>query len=162
MHGLSEENTTLICYTPSVRGVSISQDATIYKDQLFTNDVTERIKHTTGTSNFDIIEERITVKKLDDLSLSPDVVKIDVQGAEENVLRGMHSTLERCRPILLMEGLGVAIEMLTKLRYRFFVYSADTNKLIPLSKNTTSAWNSFCIPEENLSTIRDQNGNLFQ
>lgn len=33
----------------------------------------------------------------------PDVVKIDVEGAEPAVVRGMHSTLERHRPIVLFE-----------------------------------------------------------
>jgi FkbM family methyltransferase len=41
---------------------------------------------------------------LDSLQMSPDVIKIDVQGAENLVLEGGISTLERSRPFVIMEN----------------------------------------------------------
>jgi len=40
---------------------------------------------------------------LDSLGLDPDVVKIDVEGAELDVLRGGVETLYRCKPIVVVE-----------------------------------------------------------
>ena len=41
--------------------------------------------------------------KIDDLSLSPDIVKIDIEGAEWDALLGMEQTVERTRPFFLIE-----------------------------------------------------------
>lgn len=40
---------------------------------------------------------------LDEFSLKPDVIKIDVQGAERDVLEGARETLLRYKPVLIVE-----------------------------------------------------------
>ena len=51
------------------------------------------------------IEEReVPVKKLDDYDLAPDVVKIDVQGAEHVVVRGGMRTFRKYRPATIVES----------------------------------------------------------
>jgi FkbM family methyltransferase len=45
----------------------------------------------------------VPILPLDQLNLSPAIVKIDVEGMELIVLRGLAKTLERCRPLLLLE-----------------------------------------------------------
>ena len=50
----------------------------------------------------------VDVVRIDDLMESsafapPDVVKIDVEGAELHVLRGMQRTLQQCRPVVIYE-----------------------------------------------------------
>ncbi len=37
-------------------------------------------------------------------TLLPDLVKIDVEGAETQVLDGMHETVRRCRPNIIIDG----------------------------------------------------------
>ncbi len=48
--------------------------------------------------------------RLDDYNFSPDLVKIDVEGAELDVLKGMKETIRRTRPILLVEVHVKALE----------------------------------------------------
>jgi FkbM family methyltransferase len=50
-----------------------------------------------------ILEVQCEVSTLDLYKLSPIFIKIDVQGAEFNVLAGAQETLRRCEPILLVE-----------------------------------------------------------
>jgi FkbM family methyltransferase len=45
----------------------------------------------------------------------PDVVKIDVEGAEVGVLRGMRQTLQACRPTLIIELHGTNVEVAEEL-----------------------------------------------
>ena len=59
---------------------------------------------------------QVTLARGDDLLLAEEVVdliKIDVEGFELDVLRGLHSTLERHRPIVLAEALPSRIDPTT-------------------------------------------------
>lgn len=59
-----------------------------------------------------IVENTIGVP-LDYMNFSPSCVKIDVEGAELNVLSGLRSTLERCKPVVFVEThtfLGIELE----------------------------------------------------
>lgn len=51
----------------------------------------------------EIKEAVCNIKKLDDYNLKPDFIKIDAQGFEENVLRGGALTIEKHKPVILME-----------------------------------------------------------
>jgi FkbM family methyltransferase len=46
----------------------------------------------------------IRIRRLDDQGLSPDVVKIDVEGAEDAVVDGGWTTISEHRPLLIVEG----------------------------------------------------------
>lgn len=51
-----------------------------------------------------IIEKDVQVKRLDDFGIADvDFIKIDVEGHELEVLKGGAATIERYRPVLLME-----------------------------------------------------------
>jgi len=68
--------------------------------------------------------------RLDDLSLSPSFIKIDVQGTELQVLQGSLETLAQYRPVLLIENAESAIiDFLSRLGYR--PYSWERGRLIP-------------------------------
>lgn len=68
--------------------------------------------------------------RLDDLSLSPSFIKIDVQGTELQVLQGSLETLAQYRPVLLIENAELAIiDFLSRLGYR--PYSWERGRLIP-------------------------------
>src|SRR5262249_45500022 len=50
------------------------------------------------------VTRTVPVTRIDDLNVSPTVVKIDVEGYDERTLRGMEETIRRCHPILMVEN----------------------------------------------------------
>jgi len=51
----------------------------------------------------DIRKHRIEVRTLDSYALTPDIIKIDVQGLEEAVIKGAETTIARCQPAMIVE-----------------------------------------------------------
>lgn len=63
------------------------------------------------------------VKTLDQYDLQPFFIKIDVQGYEMEVLQGSQETIEKNRPVLLVESIDQAcLKFLSTLGYRPFYY----------------------------------------
>jgi FkbM family methyltransferase len=81
-----------------------------------------------------VVEHRVALRTMDSFDLHPDLVKIDVQGHELAVLRGMVQTLARHRPVLLIE-VGPEFEdvgrFLDEHGYRLFSYDSAANRLLP-------------------------------
>jgi FkbM family methyltransferase len=72
-----------------------------------------------------LASESVPVHRLDGLNLDPDVVKLDVQGAEAMVLRGALNTLARSRPAVMAEAAGEGdevTELLRPLGYQLFTF----------------------------------------
>lgn len=70
-----------------------------------------------------VTEVTAPIRRLDGLQLSPDVVKIDVEGAELLAMRGGLETLRRCRPAIFSE-------MLRKWATRFDYHPNDILELL--------------------------------
>jgi FkbM family methyltransferase len=90
-----------------------------------------------------------TVKRLDDFSLTPFFIKIDVQGFEYEVLLGAEKTIRKSRPIILMEAPKEReLNFLSERSYQPFIYK--NGKLLSGTKN----YNVFFIPKEIVPSIR--------
>ena len=80
----------------------------------------------------------------------PQVLKIDVEGAEADVLSGAQRVLAEARPVLLCEvyeaNASCVTEMLHAHDYRLFDW--DTK---PLAAVTTACYNTLALPAERLS-----------
>jgi FkbM family methyltransferase len=97
--------------------------------------------------------EKITVevKTLDSFNLNPDFIKIDVEGFEHKVLVGAQKTLDRCRPILLIEGVAPQDSTDTFLKARdYYIYKFQKNRFYA---NDYKSANNFFIPQEKLYFI---------
>jgi FkbM family methyltransferase len=94
-----------------------------------------------------IESERVRMRRLDDLGLEPDVIKIDVQGTEAAVVAGGIETIRKSLPAIMAEDLAEddrAVALLEPLGYR--LYSFHKNRF---ERGVGSgATNQFLIPEE--------------
>ena len=73
--------------------------------------------------------------RIDDLHLSPTVVKIDAEGYDLRVILGMEETIRRCRPILMVENNPATVNAVSALLadwgYQVLEYDHNRNRLIP-------------------------------
>ena len=77
-----------------------------------------------------IKEVNCEVKTLDEFNLSPTFIKIDVQGFEYEVLEGARKTIEKHRPVLLIETPSEKVtNLLESLGYKPYYY--ENTKLTP-------------------------------
>ena len=80
---------------------------------------------------FEIVTRRVPVKRLDDYGFDPSFVKLDVQGYELDALRGLAATIDRARPVLLVESPRPEIRRwLADKDYRAFQYLPDEHRLV--------------------------------
>jgi FkbM family methyltransferase len=103
--GLSDEPATLPIYTPVIDGLLItpltSLDPAMFEPggtmhAFLTNDIAKG-------APVSIYREDVRLECGDDLALDPDVMKIDVEGAELRVLKGLSKTIARCQPLIMTE-----------------------------------------------------------
>jgi len=145
--GAGEHNARLTLHVPVYRGVAVSGEATLVADDLslagswFLRDLPEA-----RAEDFHVREIDVEVRRLDDLGLAPDYVKIDVEGAELSVLKGLDETIRRCRPIMLIEASAVPAigEHLRGLGYDVFGLASSGRRLEPYRAG--SFVNVFCLP----------------
>lgn len=103
-------------------------------------------------------EKKLTIKKsnckiqkLDDFSLNPYFIKIDVQGFELEVLKGGAETIKSHTPVILIESINNDhMEFLGEFGYSFFRFS--DNKL----QKGIGDLNTFCINLEKYPELSKQ------
>jgi FkbM family methyltransferase len=92
-----------------------------------------------------------------------DLMKIDVEGAEERVLRGAFETLKRFRPVLLMEmndrslrfqgsSCGDVANLINSLGYCIYSFDSATGKLVAATEGKYSD-NVVAVPREKSQQI---------
>jgi FkbM family methyltransferase len=120
--GLGASNRTLPLYIPKYGHTLWDTRASVYES--------EARRHL-STATFwrfsplraSVVQTEIDIGVLDDFHLEPDILKIDVEGAEADVIRGGLDTIEANLPVIFVEGIGVEIEQLLEgLGYRRYRY----------------------------------------
>lgn len=139
--GLGSKEIIKDLYIPKIKNTLVTQEASFDRDQLNQPDVIDRIGN-----NFEIVKQESTIKKLDNYNLCPDIIKIDVQGLEEDVLRGSLETIKKYLPSLMIESNrhnNFIFETLKDCDYQVFTFnkalkclkSWDLDEDIPFEEN---------------------------
>jgi FkbM family methyltransferase len=94
-----------------------------------------------------VLDYPVSLQTLDSYSLAPHFVKIDVQGHELRVLRGMRRTLELHRPVLMIEY-GSSIDdvrrFLKDVGYGLFIYDVSADHMVKCDEPNVT--NFFALP----------------
>jgi FkbM family methyltransferase len=80
----------------------------------------------------------------------PTVLKIDVEGAEIDVLEGGEATISKCRPTILIEGPSELWDPMQVFfeRHRYTMLDGEAEHPLPLLH---PVWNTIAVPEEKFS-----------
>lgn len=121
-------------YVPVYRDLPLTGEASFYREQALANYWLQEQVGAQGPDAVRLHEVSVEVKRLDDLTLRPRFIKIDVQGFESKVVAGLRQTIAECRPVLLLERSGCDEELqseLGALGYTPFVYLPTSDVFTP-------------------------------
>lgn len=142
----------LVLHTPVFRGIALTAYAAVNRQE-----AERRLRNDMPSSvnRLRFIESLVPVVPIDDLALSPDFVKIDVEGFESEVLRGMMATVERCRPVFMIEfdpgNAASVVEILRPFGYQPYVFDRAASAFRPFDGG--EADNLFHLPPAQQSTL---------
>jgi FkbM family methyltransferase len=127
-----ERRGELVLHTPVFRGIALTAYAAMDRSE-----AEQRLRQDMPSSrgSLKFIETVVPVVPIDDLILSPDFVKIDVEGFEIEVLRGMTATIERCKPVFMIEfdprRAAAMADILSPFDYRPYVFDRHASVFRP-------------------------------
>lgn len=142
--GTTEGSATL--YVPSYHGLRLTGEASLSADEARSPWWVEQQGGDVRDVTLD--EVPVQVRRLDDLGLHPAFVKIDVEGAEREVLGGLTETIERHRPVFLTEAASSRDQVgafFAERGYRPLAGNADGRLSEPRDRSTQ---NLFYVPVE--------------
>ena len=130
--GAGDISTEVKFYTPIYKGIKLSTETSSNKDFI---DKRFAKMDPQKRSHFSLTSFTAKIIKIDDLNLSPDIIKIDCEGTELDVLKGSRKTIEEHTPHVLVEIMedqlsqsivsGIS-EFFTELNYsRFFIWTQE-------------------------------------
>jgi FkbM family methyltransferase len=135
----------LVLHTPVFRGIALDAYAAMDRSE-----AEKRLRKDMPSSvnRLSFIEVVVPVVPIDELGLAPDFVKIDVEGFEVEALRGMKATIERYRPVLMIESyagsIAAIVDILRPFGYRPCVFDRRSETFRPYDNG--EADNLFHLP----------------
>lgn len=146
-------------FVPSYRGVVLHTFTAADRDQ-----VAQAVLASFGravASKVTIAEIESDVIRVDDLHLDPTIIKIDAEGSDYDVLRGLTDTIERMRPFIVVEIAwdhdNRTLDFFTDRQYEVLAYDIERDRFSPATaapQSTASGRrNSFAVPRETLHSL---------
>lgn len=148
--GLAESRGDVWIFVVRADDIYILGEATLRLDFLQEPASIERLMTYAPNGNLHVFKMKAAVRRFDDLSIKPDYMKIDAEGAEPVVVRGMRETLKNYKPVVMIENgamLAVDEEMFA---LGFGAYSYDVTK--DVLRPRVPAQNSFYV---HAASVRD-------
>ena len=138
MFGLSDSEDVLDLYVPQVDGIAYMQEASLCIDQFEKPWVSDRLRSYGG--KIELVSLRSTFKPADTVIDHADIVKIDAEGAELSVLRGMSALIDKCSPIFLIENNDYSNVTDCLGEFDYSAYRFSGQRLIPMTGESTNCF----------------------
>ena len=138
-HGLGTSNVTLPLYVPWGAGRPFLEESSMVREYYDKPWVAEKFRERGGLQ---LEQLSVAIRRGDDFGLVPQIVKIDVEGAEYDVIVGLTQTIRRSCPILLVENSDWhrVTEALGELGYKPYRYNPGERRLVPFHGTTTNTF----------------------
>lgn len=152
----ADVNGTATLHVPVWRGYELPAESSLRREDAVA--VLDRLR-AEGVSEDELRLDEVQVerRRLDELGLAPAFLKIDVEGAELGVVRGLLETLATHRPVTMVER-SESIEelawLLAPLGYKPFVYDARSDVLRGFEGQ--ESLNVFFLVEEDFAMAQPQ------
>jgi FkbM family methyltransferase len=143
-----EENGSATLHVPTYRGATVTGEATLVGDA-DPGGYWASQHLGTGDGAMGVIDREVEVRRLDDLKLETSFVKLDVEGFELSALRGLSATLERSRPVVMVERSSAYADvhdLLASLGYAAFTFEPSSRAMAPYAGRPVT--NVFFLPED--------------
>ena len=140
-YGLSSEESRPWLYVPVLKDMFVLGEATLSLPFIQEPASKRRLRSYLQGEVLRVGRLQVQTRTLDNVQLSPDFIKIDVEGAEEQVIKGAGETLRRARPLIMAENsypqrLAAALRPFGYSPYRFDVARGLLSPKAPHSQNT--------------------------
>lgn len=141
--GLSDKPGRFALYTPVYRGYVFDGFASTIRAEAETWLGPRRL-YFFDPARLAVHEEEVALATLNSYGLRPSFMKLDVQGAEEAVLRGGWTTITAHRPVIMLEQSPNSAFELLLAPLGYAAYRFEGNALRP---GATGRKNAFLVPE---------------
>ncbi len=144
--GLGAKSESMTLFVPQIGNFPITTRASLSRESAKAH--CDNLEKELGRA-LEIREITVHIVTFDSLGLEPDIVKIDVEGYEIHVLKGMINTIENCKPILMLESNpndDKCMELLVGHGYQIMHFDTKHKVLSRTSLNKTRNW--FALPEK--------------
>ncbi len=151
--GLSDRTDQIKLYVPSYRGFVYDGLASLNRAAA-ESWINEDTVYFFRPDRLIIKEFDCVVDTLDSQNLDPLFIKIDVQGTEYDVVKGGMETIQRCHPVLLIEGFmedPKLAQLVSSLGYEAYVFENST-----LHRAEPRGRNAFLITRNRFQTLMDR------
>jgi FkbM family methyltransferase len=138
MAGAAEETGSATLFVPMLGNYELPAESSLRRQEAAA--VLARLEQSgVDPDRLRLAEVEVELRRLDELELEPSFVKIDVEGAEVEVLQGLHETIGRSRPALMLERsdrIDQVMELLVDgAGYGAYVYDQAGAELRPYAED---------------------------